>query len=143
MLCEGKNDEYALRTGLAKLDADVDALSVSVVGTGNVGNLPDYARMAARLAIPWCAVSDEDVQSDGTIKPRTERARDRLGALVSEADLSLMWPGDLETCFGLATGQKAPPEWQAENVEPKPLGQLEGDYPHYVAVCRSIRAWLD
>ena len=113
-----------------------------MVDTGSVGNLPDYADIAGRLGIPWCAISDEDLLPDGTIKPATKAVREKLEGLRSANDLSVIWPGDLETCLGVPAGQKATPEWQAANTDAKPLGLLRREQPAFVATCEAVQIWL-
>lgn len=144
VLCEGKDDPWAVRSALAKLDPglDLDAHSVSLVDTGGVGNVPDYADIARRLRIPWCAVTDEDPLPDGSVKPATNAARNKLGKFLSPEDLSVVWPRDLEACLDTPMGQKATPTWQAANTDPKPLAQMQQDHPDFIATCKSIQAWL-
>src|SRR5262249_25869721 len=75
---EGKDDLYAVRTALEKLSTDLDGRSVSLVTVGGIENLPDYTAIAKQLRIPWCAVTDEDIQPDESIKQRTKEIRDNL-----------------------------------------------------------------
>ena len=144
VLCEGKDDCWAIRSGLGKLDPglDLDARSVSLVDTGSVGNLPDYADIAKRLGIPWCAVSDEDKMPGGAVNPNTEKVRKRVEAMRSPHDASTIWPGDLEACLGVPAGQKATPEWQVANTDPKPLAQMQEDHPELVATCSLVQKWI-
>lgn len=144
VLCEGKNDCWAIRSALGKLDPglDLDARSVSLVDAGSVGNLPDYADIAIRLGIPWCAVSDEDRMPGGTVNPVTEKVRQKVEALRGPGDMSAMWPGRLEACLVVPIGQKATPEWQAANTDPKPLAQMQSDHPDLMATCGLIRKWI-
>lgn len=110
--------------------------------TGGVGNVPDYADVAKRLGMPWCAVTDEDVLPDGTIKPAAKAARDKLGRLLGPGDQSVMWSVDLETCLSVPPRQKATPDWQAVNTDGKSLAQLQRDHPDFVATCQAILRWL-
>ena len=144
VLCEGKGDCWAIRSGLGKLsaDLDLDANSISVVATGSVGNLPDYAAMAKQLGIPWCAVSDEDKKPGEPVNPVTEGIRRKVVDLLSPTDLSAIWPGDLEACLGTPAGQKATPEWQAKHTDPKPLADMQAEHPNFIATCSSVEAWL-
>jgi predicted ATP-dependent endonuclease of OLD family len=144
VLCEGKDDCWAMRSGLGKLDPDLDldARSISLVDTGSVGNLPDYANIARRLSIPWCAVSDEDKTPGGVVNPVTEAVRKKVDGMRGAGDFSAMWRGNLEMCLGTPTGQKATPEWQASNTDPKPLADLQKDHPDFIATCRSVQPWL-
>jgi hypothetical protein len=107
-----------------------------------VGNLPDYADIAKRLGMPWCAISDEDKLPGGTVNQATEKVRQRVDAIRGAADSSMVWPGKLEICLSVPGGQKATPEWQAANVDPKPLTQMHKDHPNFMAVCDSIRGWI-
>jgi hypothetical protein len=144
VLCEGKDDCWAVRATLAKLDPslDLDARSVSLVDTGSVGNLPDYAEVATRLGIPWCAISDEDKDVGGNVNPVTEKVRQRIDAKCGAQDMTAMWPGKLEACLGVPSGQKATPEWQSANIAPKPVAQMQKDHPDLVTTCGTLRTWI-
>jgi ABC-type hemin transport system ATPase subunit len=143
VLCEGKGDCWALSSGLHKVDPtfDLDARSISLVETGSAQNLPDYAEMASRLGIPWCALTDENSLPSGEINPKTERVRLKLKRSAGDQDTLLVWPGSLEACLNVLD-QKATPQWQISNIDPKPLQQLEIDHPDYVATCRDVLGWL-
>lgn len=79
VLCEGKDDAFALRSYLTKrANLDLDGLSVSIIQAGDINHLPAFANIATQLNIPWCGVSDEDKLSDGTLKPNTKLAREKL-----------------------------------------------------------------
>lgn len=145
VLCEGKGDCWAMRSGLSKLSPvlDLDARSVSLVDTGSVRNLPDYADIAKALGIPWCAVSDEDKAPGGAVNPVTEGARKGVESIRGPTDLSVIWPGSLEQCLGVPAGQKATPEWQAANTDPKPLAKMRHDHPDFVTTCSSVFAWIN
>src|SRR5262245_23409728 len=97
VLCEGKDDCWAVRSGLGKLapDLDLDARSVSLVDTGSVRNLPEYVDIANRLGIPWCAISDEDKQPGGDVNPLTEKVRKKVESMRGAMDLTAIWPGNL------------------------------------------------
>lgn len=142
VLCEGKDDAFALRTYLTKhCDLDLDGQSVSIIRTGDVSQLPVYASMASNLNIPWCAVSDEDALPDGSIKPNTKTAREKLSKLTSDKDCQVFWKGDLEVCLGLTAG-KAEPKWQAEHVEPLGHSALKAKHPNFSAVGDKVRKWI-
>ena len=85
-------------------------------------------------------MSDEDRLPDGTIKPGTQKARDRLTELQSPADCQALWAVDLEGCLGKVQG-KADPAWQAEKIEPKADDALQRDHPDYFKTCEAVRAW--
>ena len=90
VLCEGKDDCWALRSAIAKLAPalDLNARSISLVDTGGVGNLPDYADIAKQLGTPWCAVTDEDKPQGGPLNAVTERVRQRVDANADAAQLA-------------------------------------------------------
>ena len=102
-----------------------------------------YADIAKRLGMPWCAVTDEDALSDGTIKPAAKAPRDKLGRMLGPEDLAVMWPGDLETCLGTPPSQKATPSWQSANTDGKSLDQLKREHSNFVGMCQSILGWLE
>lgn len=108
IFCEGKDDRFAIRMGLENESADIDARSVSVTQCGSVTAIPAFAEIAARLGIAWCAVSDEDKQQDGTIKPVTQTARTSIDGYKTANDIQVMWPVDLEQCFGVTNGKATP-----------------------------------
>lgn len=100
ILCEGRDDVFAVRSYLHKhCDTDLDGKSISIVRTGDIGQLPAFASIASKLGIPWCAVSDEDRLSDGTINVATEGVRRRLSTLQSSLDCQVQWPENLEACL--------------------------------------------
>src|SRR5579885_2870158 len=86
VLCEGKDDVFAVRLYLEKLKIDLDGRSVSIINAGDVGAVPAYAEMAKKLGIPWCAITDEDKDGDGTIKKNTEISRRKLDKLKTPRD---------------------------------------------------------
>jgi predicted ATP-dependent endonuclease of OLD family len=142
VIVEGKDDFFAIRCCLAKLGVDLDARGVSILGVGGVENLPEYAKIASKLRIPWCAVTDEDKREDGTIGEKTANTRATLELRRTAEDLMAMWPVSLERCVGLAKG-KATPRWQSSNLEPCSLENAEREYPQLVSVCRRIREWIE
>ena len=124
VIVQGKDDFFAVRCCLAKLSLDLDARGVTILGVGGVENIPEYAKMASRLKVPWCAITDEDKQPDGTIRPKTCEVRAALEQRKTDRDLSKQWPVDLERCLGISTG-KATPQWQATNLDPLTLEDAE------------------
>lgn len=144
VLCEGKDDCWALRSAIAKLAPalDLDARSVSLVDTGSVGNLPNYADIARQLGILWCAVTDEDKPLGGQVNPMTEKVRQRVDAKRGANDSAAMWPGSLEACLGVPAGKKATPEWQAANIDPKPVAQMQQDHPDFMTACNAVLGWI-
>lgn len=141
ILCEGKDDAFALSEFLDKNQVDVDGRSVSILAVNGVGNLVDYARLAGQLGIPWCAITDEDVESDGTPNQKTARVRAELGKAKTLTDLTCFWPGNLESCFGLTDGSKATPEWQQTNVVPLSAADVSSKYPEFSQVAEAVATW--
>jgi predicted ATP-dependent endonuclease of OLD family len=142
VFCEGKDDAFAIGLGLSKLGVETDTSGLSILDVGSCSAIPAYSEIARKLKIPWCGITDEDVLADGTVNPTTARDRARIAQHKLAADESLMWPGSLEACFGLAGGQKATPAWQVTKIEPLTLAELDARYPSFTATCRSIQAWL-
>ena len=142
ILCEGKDDVFALRLYLEKLKIDLDGRSVSIINAGDVGAIPAYAKMAKKLGIPWCAITDEDREPDGSIKKNTEISRQKLDPLKTLSDRSLIWNGDLEACLGKKNG-KANPEWIAHELDARSADEMQKDYPDYASVIQDVAAWLD
>lgn len=142
VLCEGQDDVFAVRSHLERrCSVDLDGKSISIIRAGDVGQLPAFAAMASKLGIPWCALSDEDRQDDGTIKPATQKMRERLGELQSAVDCQAQWAVNLERCLGKTEG-KAEPGWQAKEVEPKSVEDVQRDHPDYFQTCEAIRTWV-
>lgn len=142
VLCEGKDDAFALRSYLTRrANLDLDGLSVSIIQAGDVNHLPAFASMAKQLNIPWCAVSDEDRLIDGTLKPNSKAAREKLDSLMRVQDAQVVWPVDLEACLGLASG-KARPAWQATHIEPLAAEVLATKHPAFVRAAEQVREWV-
>jgi len=139
---EGKDDAFAIRTGLRKLATDLDGRGVSILGVGGVNNLPEYARMASELRIPWCAITDEDLLADGTVKPGTSEVRKTLTKRAKAGDLLAQWDGSLEALLCRTEG-KAHPEWQADEIEPLSLEELRTKHPTFVSECTKVQVWID
>lgn len=142
VLCEGKNDSFAARIYMDKAQVDLDGRGVSFLDIGGVGGMPAYAEIAKALGIPWCAITDEDMQGDGTQKAKTEEARTVLAALKTDADQMLLWPGDLERSLGIDSG-KATPLWQQTHLVPKTLPELQSAYAGYCEVGNRLREWIE
>jgi ABC-type multidrug transport system ATPase subunit len=138
VLCEGKDDVYALKLYLGKLNADLDTLGVTVVDGGSAQNLPDYAALAGKLAIPWIAVTDEDSIAIG-VNPKTEKVRKKLSEIETAFDKQAQWQVNLEHCLN-CTG--ASPEWQAEHIEPLNLDDIRKQFPLYAATADTIAQFL-
>lgn len=142
VICEGKDDEYAVHLYLQKAGVDLHGRSVSIIGVGGVENIPDYAGIACSLGIPWFAITDEDPESGG-IRRKTRAVRDRLASLAGAMDRSEFWPVGLESCLGLLDGRKAKPEWQRRNIEPKDLAAIMRDHGDFNRIGESIRTWVE
>jgi hypothetical protein len=140
IVCEGKDDVFALVLVFGLLGIDVDSIGASILDVGGCLNSPSYARLAASLGIPWCALTDEDRLPDGTIRPATQRARDALAAELSENDLAPIWPVSLEATLGLTS--KATPDWQRDNLADKGLSEMEALYPDFIKTVREIAEWM-
>jgi hypothetical protein len=56
--------------------------------------------------------------------------------------MSIIWPGKLEICVGTPGVQKATPEWQVANIDPKPLADLRRDHPDLVTTSEAARRWI-
>lgn len=143
ILCEGKDDVPAIRDYLTKAGVDLNARSVTLLGVGGRENLKHYAAMASRLAIPWCAITDEDVDpKTGDVDPNTAATRTELGDLAGEGDLLSMWPGSLEAALSVPEGKKAQPRWQGAHLFPKTIEAIKTDYPGFANVCQQIETWI-
>jgi predicted ATPase len=140
IFCEGKADVLAVRIGLEKLEVDLDGLGVSVVDNGGVETMPHFAQIASKLGIPWCGMTDEDREPDGTIKPKTKKTRTQLARIMTSADLMPIWKTNLETCLGVSHGQEI--EYLRDSVEPRPLTEIESANPDYIAECRKMKDWV-
>jgi ABC-type polar amino acid transport system ATPase subunit len=142
VLVEGQDDVFALRPYLQKrVDLDLDGRSISIIRAGDVGQLPAFASMASKLGIPWCAVSDEDLQPDGTIKKPTAIAREKLTKLQKPCDRQTTWKQALEACLKKTSG-KADADWQAQHIETKSTADLKAENPDYVAACEEVHTWI-
>ncbi len=143
ILCEGKDDEYAAKAYLRKSHVDVDGRSVTVLEVGGIQNLPEYARMARELKIPWCAITDEDAEPRGAIKPATKAVREKLATLAGVGDCLLVWPESLEASLRVPGGTKALPSWQAQHLEALDLDALKKAYPGFAKVGASLKEWIE
>lgn len=127
VLTEGKDDECAVRMGLEKCNIDCDAESISVLGCGGVGNLPDYAQLCSTLGIPWVAIHDMDVDPvTGVQKPNTARVATALAAMALARDRVLTWDNTLEEVTG-CPHPKAEPLWIEQTHGSKTWSQIQTD----------------
>lgn len=139
VFCEGKDDGFATRLGFDKTGMDYDGRSISITQCGSVGAIPAFAQISKELGIRWCALTDEDRLPDGTIKPMTEKARQNIDKHRGVEDVQIMWPGDLERCFGLTSG-KATPEVALEKLSDT---AWQTSYPEFKRTLAGIAAWID
>lgn len=147
VLCEGKDDLFALKTYLEKSEIDLDARSISILSCSSNGNIPDFAQISKNLVIPFCAVTDLDKQNGGTVKKNTKEAREKINQIKTDKDLMVEWDNTLEDCLETPLNnnerQKATVEWQRDNIADKDLKCLKSKYPKYVHVCETIKKWLE
>ncbi|UVK36836.1 AAA family ATPase [Mesorhizobium sp. AR10] len=139
VFCEGKDDQFAVKLAFEQLGVDIDARSVSVTQCEGVSSIPAFASISRSLGIRWCALTDEDILKDGTVKPKTEKARAAIERCRTVSDLQAMWPVDLEQSLGVTEG-KATPE-----ITTVLLGSTawQTDHPHFKSVIASLAAWID
>jgi hypothetical protein len=142
ILCEGKDDVFAVRNLLDAFGIDHLGLNLTVADCGSVSAQPSYARMAIALGIPWYSISDEDKLQDGSINPKTQRVRDELQKLRRATDAIDMWSPTLEGTLGIA-GAKATPEWQRTSLSAYDLAQLEARFPNLTGVGKNLKNWLN
>lgn len=151
VLGEGKDDEFAFRSGLELHSVDLDARSVSVLGVGSRDNFPDYAKLLSSLGIPWCVVIDEDVKADGTPKDGSAVTLAALNEMKSEADEIVVLSVDLEHCLGVPRNPdkpdnpafKARPEWQEKTMRGLPAAQVASQFPLYDAALVKVKGWAE
>lgn len=139
VFCEGRDDGFATRLGFERTSVDCDGRSVSITQCGSVSSIPAFAEISSLLGIRWCALTDEDMQPDGTIKPMTEKARTRIEKFRTPTDKQFMWPVDLETCFGVKTGKATPEVVFASLSDPG----WQTSYPEFKRTLADIAAWID
>lgn len=139
IFCEGPVDSFAIKAGLDESGVDLDSRSISVTKCGSVTSIPAFAKIAAALGIRFCAVSDEDKQEDGIIKPQTVKARQQIHKHISEFDLQVQWSVKLESCLKIENG-KATPE---KCVQLLAQEDWQSEYPEYLASLRDIAFWID
>jgi hypothetical protein len=139
VLCEGKNDTFAVALAFDKGGIDYDGRSISITRCGDVGAVPAFVSIAGQLGIRWCALTDEDKLPDGSVKPKTQMARDKIDKLLGEDDISITWPIDLETCLAHPDG-KMSPEIVLEKLSDDKWREA---YPDFASVVRAIAKWID
>jgi predicted ATP-dependent endonuclease of OLD family len=150
ILCEGKDDEFALKSCLEKMNVDLDARSVSILGVGGKGNVADYVELLGKCGTPWCAVIDEDRLPDGSYKNNAEDAARRIEKLRSKNDELLQWKVDLENCFLIGRNKdkpdrpehKADPDWQHQQTGKLSANDLGAKYPLLTTVVSAAEKWI-
>jgi hypothetical protein len=138
VFCEGRDDSFALSLALEKKQVDYDARSFSITQCGSVTAIPGFARIAASLGIRWSALTDEDKQEDGTVKPKTAAARQALNDLRKDHDDLVEWPGNLEQSLNVAEG-KATPEISIQKMSDP---NWEATFPKFSLVVAKVANWL-
>jgi predicted ATP-dependent endonuclease of OLD family len=99
IVCEGKDDEFAIKTCLEKVNLDLDGRRVSILGVGGKGNVADYVELLGKSGTAWCAVVDEDRLADDTYKNNAEETFQRIRKLQSKRDQILIWKIDPNIAF--------------------------------------------
>jgi len=149
ILCEGKDDFFAIKTYLDLADIDLEAMSISILSCGGVGNISDFASIAQKLKIPFCAVTDTDKDEAGEIKQKTAKARADISKIETSKDVSVEWDNDLEECLDAPYKQnqtarrKALPAWQRTNIFTNSFQGIKTNYPKYTLVCEKIVSWVN
>ncbi len=151
IVCEGRDDEFALKRILVKLGVDLDGRSVSILGVGGKGNVPDYVQLLNSIGTSWCAVIDEDRLEDGSFKNNAEEIVQRLNEIKTETDVILQWETDLEHCYRIPRDtdnrdrpeRKADPNWQASQIDSLKADDIEAEYPELSQVTSAAQLWIE
>jgi len=139
IFCEGRDDRFAVRLGFEKKNIDCDTRSVSITQCGSVTAIPAFTEISSSLGIRWCALTDQDLQPDGTVKPGTEKVRAKIELHRGKQDKQVQWPIHLEHCLGLAAG-KATPEISVRKLSDADWGS---SYPQFKSVLTEMAEWID
>lgn len=149
ILCEGKDDLFAIKSYLELCNIDIEAMSISILSCSGIENIPDFAEIAKNMKIPFCAVTDMDIDSvTGKVKNKTEKARKAISTIMTTKDKMAEWENNLEDCLLAPFKQnsnerkKAIPEWQRDNIFVKSFSDLTNDYPKYKYTCETLLDWL-
>jgi predicted ATP-dependent endonuclease of OLD family len=151
ILCEGKDDEFALKSGLGRMDVDLDGRGVSILGVGGKGNVIEYAELLGKCGTPWCVVIDQDRLPDGSYKPNATAIVQRIKELQTKNDQLLEWEIDLENCFLIARNKgmpdraerKADPEWQQQQIGSLSAANVGARYPLLCSVVEAGKKWIE
>jgi predicted ATPase len=139
VFCEGQDDSFAIRLAFDDCGIDYDGRSVSVIQCGSVSAMPAFAAISSALGIRWCALTDEDRLTDGTINPVTEKHRKKVDGHKSATDLLVSWPVNLEQSLNIVGG-KARPEVTAQKLT-RPDWRTR--YPGFRATVGRVATWID
>lgn len=139
IFCEGKDDSFAIRYAFEKCDIDYDARGTSVTQCGSVTAIAAFASIAKALGIRWCAVTDEDRQPDGTIKPQTEKSRAAIETHRTSTDIQIQWKGSLEDCLGITSG-KASADIAMSKLD---QSDWQSAYPDFAAAVKAVANWVN
>jgi hypothetical protein len=139
IFCEGRDDSFAVRLGFEKKSVDCDARSVSVTQCGSVSTIPAFAGISQALGIRWCALTDQDLQQDGTINPATEKARKSIEQHRGNEDKQIQWPVGLESCLGVTAGKATPEICLAKLSD----AAWETNHSQFKAVVAEMAEWID
>jgi predicted ATP-dependent endonuclease of OLD family len=149
ILCEGKDDLFAIKTFIELSNIDIEAMSISILSCSGIENIPDFAEIAKNMKIPFCAVTDTDIDVSGKVKEKTNKSRAKISTIQSSKDKMIEWDNDLEDCLQTPLKQnstnrkKALPEWQRDNVFAQPFDEIKTKYPKYKNVCEAIISWIN
>lgn len=139
VFCEGTDDRVACEVALDRLSADCDARSISITRCGGVENIPAFVDIARRLGIRWCALTDEDLGEDGTVKPKTAKAREQINKHRSDQDLQVVWSKNLEHCLDIRAG-KARPEFSMPRIS---QDDWKTSFPQFYDAISELAHWID
>jgi hypothetical protein len=126
LLVEGAGDQLAVREIAPHLPVDLDAENLSVIACGGKTAIPYHARLCRSLALPVCALYDDDLVADpeaSDASPAARRTRERNAqarleteeiekALPSRAERFVCSP-NLEAELGITGGRDKPVRVQA------------------------------
>jgi ABC-type thiamine transport system ATPase subunit len=139
VFCEGPDDTFSVKYGFEKSGVDVDGYSVSVTQCGGCTAIPSFAYIAKELGIRWVALTDQDLQADGTEKPQTVKQRALIENYRQNGDLQCQWPVHLESCLAVTAG-KANPEVTLEKLTNP---DWKADHPQFLSTLATIATWID
>jgi len=150
VICEGRDDQFALTVWLESFGIDLESQSISVLGVGSKDNIPDYIALLQSIGTPWCAVFDQDKLPDGTYKKNAEEFEANIARLCVGRNGSYCWQIDLEHCYGVQRSaqrvdrpaRKADPNWQAALIRGASKDDLVRTFPMIASVVSGIAEWI-